>query len=99
MGFEKPLTGGMTPMRFGYVRVSTDDQNTELQLTALKEAGCKRVFTDTSGGARPDRPGLQEALSHMREGDALVVWKQYARSSGRIRRRLGGQDSGRGQSA
>jgi len=62
-------------MRIGYGRVSTDDQHLELQLQALKEAGCTRVFTDTSSGARVDRPGLQEALSHVREGDTLVVWK------------------------
>jgi DNA invertase Pin-like site-specific DNA recombinase len=62
-------------MRLGYARVSTDDQHLDLQLAALKEAGCTRIFTDTSSGARVDRPGLQEALSHVREGDALVVWK------------------------
>ena len=56
-------------------RVSTEEQNLDLQLAALKEAGCTRIFTDTSSGARVDRPGLQEALSHVREGDALVVWK------------------------
>jgi DNA invertase Pin-like site-specific DNA recombinase len=55
--------------------VSTDDQNLPLQLAALKEAGCKQVFTDTSSGAHLERPGLQEALSHVREGDTLVCWK------------------------
>ena len=62
-------------MRIGYGRVSTDDQNLALQLAALKEAGCKPVFTDTSGGTRLERLGLQDALSHLREGDAFVVWK------------------------
>ena len=62
-------------MRIGYGRVSTDDQHLELQLQALKEAGCTRVFTDMSSGARVNRLGLQEALSHVREGDTLVVWK------------------------
>jgi len=62
-------------MRIGYGRVSTDDQSLALQLAALKEAGCKPVFTDTSSGARLERPGLQDALSHLREGDTLVVWK------------------------
>jgi DNA invertase Pin-like site-specific DNA recombinase len=62
-------------MRVGYARVSTDDQHLELQLGALKRAGCKRVFTDTASGAHADRPGLREALSHLREGDTLVVWR------------------------
>lgn len=62
-------------MRYGYARISTDDQHLELQLAALKDAKCDRIFTDTRSGARLDRPGLQEALSHLREGDTLVVWK------------------------
>ena len=62
-------------MRIGYGRMSTDDQNLALQPAALKEAGCKPVFTDTSGGTRLERLGLQDALSHLREGDAFVVWK------------------------
>ena len=60
-------------MLIGYARVSTDEQ--QLQLDALKKAGCKRVFTDKAGGIRPERKGLAEALSHLRENDALVVWK------------------------
>jgi DNA invertase Pin-like site-specific DNA recombinase len=59
----------------GYARVSTDDQNLTLQLDALKKDGCTRVFTDKAGGARLDRPGLNDALSHLRAGDTLVVWK------------------------
>jgi DNA invertase Pin-like site-specific DNA recombinase len=62
-------------MRIGYARVSTEEQNLDLQLAALKEAGCTRIFTDTSSGARLDRLGLREALSHLREDDTLVVWK------------------------
>lgn len=62
-------------MQLGYARVSTDDQNLELQLDALKRAGCKRVFTDKVSGTRTSRPGLDEALSHAREGDTLTVWK------------------------
>ena len=62
-------------MLIGYARVSTDEQNLQLQLDALKKAGCKRVFTDKAGGIRPERKGLAEALSHLRENDALVVWK------------------------
>jgi DNA invertase Pin-like site-specific DNA recombinase len=62
-------------MLIGYARISTADQNLDLQRDALKKAGCKRLFTDQMSGARADRPGLAEALSHAREGDALVVWR------------------------
>ena len=59
----------------GYARVSTEDQNLELQLSALKKAGCNKVFTDKTSGAGAERAGLKEALSHLRETDTLVVWK------------------------
>ena len=62
-------------MRIGYARVSTRDQNLEMQLDALSKAGCKRIFTDKLSGAQLERPGLKEALSHLREADSLVVWK------------------------
>jgi DNA invertase Pin-like site-specific DNA recombinase len=62
-------------MRIGYARVSTRDQNLELQLDALNKAGCERIFTDKLSGAQAERPGLKEALSHLREADTLVVWK------------------------
>ena len=62
-------------MRIGYARVSTRDQNLEMQLDALDKAGCKRIFTDKLSGAQVERPALQEALSHLREADTLVVWK------------------------
>jgi DNA invertase Pin-like site-specific DNA recombinase len=62
-------------MRIGYARVSTRDQNLELQLDALNKAGCKRIFTDKLSGAEVERPGLKEALSHLREADTLAVWK------------------------
>ena len=55
--------------------MSTEDQNLELQLGALKKAGCSKVFTDKTSGANADRPGWKEALSHLRETDTLVVWK------------------------
>jgi DNA invertase Pin-like site-specific DNA recombinase len=62
-------------MRIGYARVSTEDQNLTLQTDALDRAGCERLFTDQMSGTRADRPGLREALSHIRPGDTLVVWK------------------------
>ena len=62
-------------MRIAYARVSTRDQNLEMQLDALNKAGCKRIFTDKLSGAQVERPGLKEALSHLREADTLVVWK------------------------
>ena len=65
----------LRPLRIGYARVSTRDQNLEMQLDALDKAGCKRIFTDKLSGAQVERPGLQEALSHLREADTLVVWK------------------------
>jgi len=59
----------------GYARVSTLDQTPALQLDALSEAGCTKIFDDHASGARADRPGLQRALGYVREGDVLVVWK------------------------
>jgi DNA invertase Pin-like site-specific DNA recombinase len=62
-------------MLIGYARVSTADQNLDLQTDALTKAGCEKIFTDTACGATSERPGLAEALNFMRENDVLVVWK------------------------
>ena len=64
----------------GYVRVSTNDQNTDLQRNALVCAGCEQIFEDKLSGTRhflpqPDRPGLKRALKRLQKGDTLVVWK------------------------
>jgi DNA invertase Pin-like site-specific DNA recombinase len=62
-------------MLVGYARVSTEDQNLDLQRDALDKAGCERIFEDKANGARDDRPGLVAAQTHLRKGDCLVVWK------------------------
>jgi DNA invertase Pin-like site-specific DNA recombinase len=62
-------------VRIGYARVSTADQNMNLQQDALEKAHCERVFHDTASGAKDDRSGLSDALTYAREGDTLVVWK------------------------
>ncbi len=62
-------------MLVGYARVSTRDQSPDLQLAALADAGCARVFTETASGAKGARPELTAALDYLRAGDTLVVWK------------------------
>src|SRR3954463_1760607 len=62
-------------MFVGYARVSTQDQTLALQQDALNGAGCERVFSDTASGAKAERKGLEEALTYVRPGDTLVVWK------------------------
>ena len=62
-------------MLIGYARISTTDQTLALQKDALNAAGCDRIFTDTASGSRTDRPGLAEALTYVRAGDTLVVWR------------------------
>src|SRR5215813_6455850 len=65
----------MASMLLGYARVSTQDQTLDLQTDALKRAGCEKIFTDTTSGAKAERPGLQGAMNHLRAGDTLVVWR------------------------
>jgi DNA invertase Pin-like site-specific DNA recombinase len=62
-------------MLIGYARVSTQDQTLDLQTDALKQAGCEKLFTDSISGTKSERPGLQEAMNHLRAGDTLVVWR------------------------
>jgi DNA invertase Pin-like site-specific DNA recombinase len=69
-----PLASG-TGSLVGYARVSTIDQNPELQLDALEHAGCTRVFVDHASGAKTSRPQLDAALEYLRAGDTLCVWR------------------------
>src|SRR3954466_5401168 len=62
-------------MLIGYARVSTLDQTLALQQDALNAANCEHIYTDTVSGSVTDRPGLRLALSHLRSGDTLVVWR------------------------
>jgi DNA invertase Pin-like site-specific DNA recombinase len=62
-------------MLIGYARISTLDQNLELQRDALGSAGCEKVFTDVASGGDASRSGLTEALVQLRTGDTLVVWR------------------------
>ena len=62
-------------MLIGYARVSTDDQNLDLQKDALTQAGCEKIVEDRQSGAKADRPGLRLALEIVRKGDTLVVWR------------------------
>ena len=75
MSFENDTASEGNFMLIGYARVSTEDQDLASQTDELKKCGCKRMFTDKISGTKSDRPGLAEALSHLREGDVLVVWK------------------------
>ncbi len=62
-------------MFVGYARVSTGEQNLDLQIDALKKAGCEDLFHDEMSGAKAERPGLSKALTFLRAGDTLVVWR------------------------
>ena len=62
-------------MLIGYARVSSDDQNLNLQKDALTRAGCERILEDRQSGAKADRPGLRDALDYARDGVTLTVWR------------------------
>src|SRR5437016_432382 len=62
-------------MLIGYARVSTSDQTLNLQKDALEKIGCAKIFTDIISGSITERTGLDEALSYVREGDTIVVWR------------------------
>ena len=65
-------------MKIGYARVSTDEQNLDLQIEALTEAGCNEIITDqaqSGAKAAETRPGFSDAMELLNHGDLLVVWK------------------------
>lgn len=62
-------------MKIGYARVSTEDQLLDLQIEALRNAGCERIYEETKSAVHANRPTLGTALRSMRAGDVLVVWK------------------------
>jgi len=61
--------------RIGYARVSTADQDPQLQLDALSAADCLKVYTDTATGTKADRPQWNACLGDLRRGDTLLIWK------------------------
>lgn len=62
-------------MKVGYCRISTHDQHLAMQQDALRKAGCEEIYSDIASGAKSERPGLEQAISFLREGDTLVVWQ------------------------
>lgn len=62
-------------MKIGYARVSMHEQNWDLQLDALTQAGCEKIFKEKASGKRDDRPELQRCLDSLRKGDSLVIYK------------------------
>ena len=62
-------------MKIGYARVSTKDQNLNLQLDDLERAGCEKIFQEKITGATKERPQLQKMIEQVREGDVVYIWK------------------------
>lgn len=62
-------------MKIGYARVSTQDQELSLQLDALNDAGCKKIYQEKITGSTKERPQLIEMIEHLREGDVVIIWK------------------------
>jgi Resolvase, N terminal domain len=74
MGQADTAVGGHA-VKYGYARVSTEDQNPAMQLAALKKAGCAKLFKDEVTGAHVNRPALARCLKILQPGDTLIVWK------------------------
>jgi DNA invertase Pin-like site-specific DNA recombinase len=73
-------------MKVGYARVSTPDQSLAVQLEALQQHGCMKIFQEVASGTQADRRGLTAALDYVRPGDTLVVWRldRLGRSLGQL---------------
>jgi DNA invertase Pin-like site-specific DNA recombinase len=63
-------------LNIGYARVSTLDQNLDLQMQTLRKAGCKKIFREKVSGASRERPEFQRMLDQLRDGDTVIVWKR-----------------------
>jgi DNA invertase Pin-like site-specific DNA recombinase len=79
-------------MKIGYARVSTREQNLDMQIFALQDAGCEKIYEEVVSGAKADRPVLNALIKQLRDGDVIVVWKLDR--LGRSLRRLGGRPRG-----
>jgi DNA invertase Pin-like site-specific DNA recombinase len=75
MEYRVSLRKDMPTMKIGYARVSTLDQNPDLQKDALEKAGCEKVIVDQVSGTVAQRPGLEKVKELLRDGDTLVVWR------------------------
>ncbi|WP_294244829.1 recombinase family protein, partial [uncultured Chryseobacterium sp.] len=62
-------------MKIGYARVSTRDQNLDLQIEALEKAGCEKIYQEKISGTTKNRPELDKMIEQFREGDELYVWR------------------------
>jgi DNA invertase Pin-like site-specific DNA recombinase len=62
-------------IKLGYARVSTQEQNLDLQLDALEKEGCKTVFTDKVSGVKASKPNFEKLMEYARPGDTIVIWK------------------------
>jgi DNA invertase Pin-like site-specific DNA recombinase len=81
--FLRGFLQSLIKMKIGYARVSTFDQNLDLQLRALEKAGCKKIFREKVSSTKRERPQFQRMLDQIRAGDTIVVWKldRLARST------------------
>ncbi|HEY9785669.1 MAG TPA: recombinase family protein [Candidatus Obscuribacterales bacterium] len=70
-------------MKIGYARVSTEEQNLDIQLTALRKSGCKKIYQEKISGTKWERPELHKMLNSLQSGDIVVVWRldRLARST------------------
>jgi DNA invertase Pin-like site-specific DNA recombinase len=73
--FLRGFLQSLIKMKIGYARVSTFDQNLDLQLRALEKAGCKKIFREKVSSTKRERPQFQRMLDQIRAGDTIVVWK------------------------